>query len=1284
MFELSQPKNGLLTPDDNVLIILLHSIPNPLRQPNALESYPPPPSINARTFARSLALLIPAVLLLSIVGLSSSSEAQRPDQLQLDRLWSGVLGCADRHDSLAVRNRFDSPDSLENIGDDAIPAGASSNYSECGKLALQSASSRMLVEAIEDSLRQGGLAFSENFRLDSSISWVWEENFTGEVDAVIPLDLEPLLGAYGGGVEQALFFQPGLIFWPGLEDDDRVDGNIGLVYRQHISPNLVAGGSLFYDYDFERGHERFGFGVDVQSRFLQAGLNYYHPLTDWREGRTDYEQHALRGMDVRVGLASGRVQFDTSLGIWRFEGEDEEKTKWRPSFDIEAGYRIYPGVFLQSRYERHDSGDSLGSRWDVGLAFRFSLPGLDGAFALADPATEPNLYEPVEREKRILYEERLGIPRVNLEVMNARVAEPTATEESETAVVMAELGKPLDEDVTLNIVVADTSTADFGEDGDFTYGHKVYELDADTGEQSAPANLTDCPVSPCEALIPAGVTRFDIEASILMDSTVMEIPEFIDFRIEVPDDYAGLVRGSGEARVTIGAQGNTVAFASDAPRTLDEFDESGMGGDTVEVAVEVKLPSPTPITLNVATAGEAMPNTDYRISTTRLTIPAMAESASFTLTGINNEIGEGNKDIQLTLSGNLPDGWTFSDAEHEVTLRDDDRSIFFASDAPRSIDEPASSDDATRMIEVGITEAPSAPITVMISAGGAGETAGASDYTFTQTSITFAARDSSDANLRQSVSIAVHPDSDAETSETIVLRITDDSGTPSSREAEGSGFSLGSDHTITIPANDNTVGFASGAATTLGENGGTARVAVNVDRPAPVAITLNVTTGGEADPGDFRIDSRTLTIEAGQPTGTIMLTGVNNNVGEGHQTIDLTISPNGTLPNGWTLGDSEHAVDILDDDLSVGFARASDTVDEPSSDTDHTIDIEITNAPSANITLEIQAVSGSTASTSDDVSFSPSTVTFTAGDSTNLTKTITINVKSDTTKELSEYLDLRLGNSDGSLTSDGNAFSFGQQDYRLNINASDNTVSINSDMSHSTLDENGGTASVVVSVEEPSPTAITLNVSAASTSTAMEGTHYTVPATLIIPPNSDTGTLTLTGINNQTEQSSALTIDLQISGTLPKGWSFDPSDLLTHQLTIADDERPTVGWTVVSAQHTAPASVSNTYTAMVRMSKSPTTSSVTLGVDVSASSATEGLGSSQDFALFGTAPSGCARFIFPKDATGNDLVRSCTVTIRPSAAGKNIVMTLTDSLGNVSAEGLTISPATQTITVNSP
>lgn len=105
------------------------------------------------------------------------------------------------------------------------------------------------------------------------------------------------------------------------------------------------------------------------------------------------------------------------------------------------------------------------------------------------------------------------------------------------------------------------------------------------------------------------------------------------------------------------------------------------------------------------------------------------------------------------------------------------------------------------------------------------------------------------------------PDAVAETNEIIVLTIAGDF--TNSWMSEGNKFSLGGPHTFTIPANDNTIGFASDAAATPGENGGTAQVAVNVERHAYEKITLNVTTGGTAESRDFRIDSRSLVIPAG-------------------------------------------------------------------------------------------------------------------------------------------------------------------------------------------------------------------------------------------------------------------------------------------------------------------------------------------------------------------------------------------------------------------------------------
>ena len=390
------------------------------------------------------------------------------------------------------------------------------------------------------------------------------------------------------------------------------------------------------------------------------------------------------------------------------------------------------------------------------------------------------------------------------------------------------------------------------------------------------------------------------------------------------------------------------------------------------------------------------------------------------------------------------------------------------------------------------------------------------------------------------------------------------------------------------------------------------------------------------------------------------------------------MSARGTLPNGWTLGDSEHIVNILDDDLSVGFVRTSDDVDEPSNDTDHTIDIRISNAPTANITLEVTHLTASTANTTSaggaavDVTYSPTTVTFTAGDSANLTKTVTLNVKSDSLKESAEYLELRLGNSDGSLTSGGNMFSFGNRNYRLNINANGNEVSIDSENSDDRLNEDGGTANIVVKVDEPSPAEIILNVSAESASTANGETDYTVPSTMRIGPDSDTGTFTITGVNDETEDR-RLTIDLELTGTLPGGWDFTPSDPLTHQIVIVEDDGSKVGWTEEETEHTVGSSTT-TYTTMVELSKSPTRDillSATFG-----GSATRGV----DFFL---PANGCNSIRFAKDATGDDLTLSCNVRINPSAASKTITMTIVDSEMHLTTDSISIDPAVQTITVNS-
>ena len=200
-------------------------------------------------------------MLLSVAGLSSSSEADETlfvrSAQQLERLWGGVFGCAESNEPFVIRNRFDE----EGEAQSSVPAGTSRDYSECGKLALRNASSRMLVDTVEDALQEGGLAlFQEGFRIDSSIGWTFGENVRGAFDAVLPL----WSNTKADGTGRVLFLQPGAVFWSGHAEQERTDANIGLVFRGSFSPDLVGGASVFYDRNFQLGLARLGGGLDIQ------------------------------------------------------------------------------------------------------------------------------------------------------------------------------------------------------------------------------------------------------------------------------------------------------------------------------------------------------------------------------------------------------------------------------------------------------------------------------------------------------------------------------------------------------------------------------------------------------------------------------------------------------------------------------------------------------------------------------------------------------------------------------------------------------------------------------------------------------------------------------------------------------------------------------------------------------------------------------------------------------------------------------------------------------------
>ena len=334
---------------------------------------------------------------------------------------------------------------------------ATTNYShpefsaaEDRTLNLRETGSQIVIDTIENALRQGGLALlGEGFQLDSSLRYHSGDNegIEGDLDVVVPL--------WNGG-RHAIFTQPGFVFWKGLEGEERFDGNIGLVYRAELTRNLIAGVSVFYDHDFQIGHSRVSGGLDLQSGFFRFGANYYHPLSEVEDGREGFIEEALSGMDARIIFERDVVRLGSTIGYWEYDGGEDVEDEWKTSIGLDFGVRILPGVFAEASWERHKDNIVLDERIFAGLAFRFSLPDFEGASYGSGEMTS-NLYKIVDREKRILYEER--------ESHGIFLLPEGSVVEGGTVNVAVQLRKAAAADAVINLV--GTGSATYGTDGDY-------------------------------------------------------------------------------------------------------------------------------------------------------------------------------------------------------------------------------------------------------------------------------------------------------------------------------------------------------------------------------------------------------------------------------------------------------------------------------------------------------------------------------------------------------------------------------------------------------------------------------------------------------------------------------------------------------------------------------------------------------------------------------------------------------------------------------------------------
>lgn len=196
-----------------------------------------------------------------------------------------------------------------------------------------------------------------------------------------------------------LFNQTSLVNYDG-----RTTLNFGLGARNiNDDETVIFGVNAFYDYEFESLHRRAGLGAEVLTSVAQLRANYYKALTGERLHDGIFEE-ALDGYDVKLTYElpyfySSNTYFEVSR--WYDDGAYKVSSR---EFGVSAEVR--PNLLVSLGVNQDDDESAQGA---ASLSYNYvfgSRPDRrvqrDGVFRFALEPVRHMLYQPVERENRII------------------------------------------------------------------------------------------------------------------------------------------------------------------------------------------------------------------------------------------------------------------------------------------------------------------------------------------------------------------------------------------------------------------------------------------------------------------------------------------------------------------------------------------------------------------------------------------------------------------------------------------------------------------------------------------------------------------------------------------------------------------------------------------------------------------------------------------------------------------------------------------------------------------
>ncbi|NOZ75421.1 MAG: hypothetical protein GXO90_08620, partial [FCB group bacterium] len=732
-----------------------------------------------------------------------------------------------------------------------------------------------------------------------------------------------------------------------------------------------------------------------------------------------------------------------------------------------------------------------------------------------------------------------------------------------------------------------------------------YTVNASSTAKNYPTGYYDINLPNGVATITAGQTTTTIDFTVV-DDTRDEDNETVIIDIYAPTN-ATLDAAASQATYTINDNDNPPDMKFQTSTSTNSE------GAWATVTVELTAASGKTVTADWTLTDVTTSSSDYSTNSGTITITEGYTSYNFGIYLYDDGLDEDDESFTLSLS-NFSNAGSASPSTHEMTITDinDPPTVGFSSSSTSKNES-----DGAVSVFVDLDNVSGRNVTVNYSVSGTA-TGSNIDHDLSAGTATITA-----GNGSTTIDFNIIQDALDEDNETILIILS-----------SASNATLGSADTMTVTIlDDDASPFVSfNAASSSGaESSSPADLTVTLNPVSGRSVQVNYTvTGGTASGSgtDYTLSNGTLTFPAEVTSKNISAIIVDDNLAEDNETIEVTISS----PTNATLGtNTVHTYTINDNDSppTIGFSSSTSTSSE--GDGQVGITIALSAVSGQNITFDY-AITGGTATSGSDYTFTPGAATISAGNSDT---TITVTLIDDALDEIdNETIEFTISNvTNASLTNATHTKTITDNDNAPTVQFTSNPAASSGSEASSPVN-----LAVVISAVSALDVSVAYGIGTGSTATG-SGTDYTLSSgTLTIPAGDSTGVISFT-VNNDALDENDETVIVQLSN--PNNSTLGTRSSYTY--TISDDDNsPDILFSSSSA------------------SGAENATSVTIPVNITAVS---GLGVSVDYTVTGGTALG----------SGTDYtLADGSLTIPAGSTSDNISLTVVDDALDENSETIIV------------